>query len=61
MLRDGALRHPAPPRQPDHGNLVGADDPLEHGSPGGIGERAHDGGDGGGFGHDRHISMILMH
>ena len=29
------------------------DDPLEHGSPRGIGERTHDSVDGGDFGHRR--------
>src|SRR4051794_2887861 len=57
VLRDGALRHPAPPRQFDHGDLVGTDDPLEHGPPGGIGERAHDGIDGGGLDHANQLAF----
>jgi hypothetical protein len=50
-LGDGTLRHPTPPRQLDNGDLVGTDDPLQDGSPGGIGKGAHDGIDSGGFDH----------
>src|SRR5216684_3395821 len=57
MLGNGALRHAAAPRQLDHGNLVGPDDPLEHGAPRGIGKRAHDSVDGGGFNH----AITLVH
>src|SRR5216684_499919 len=39
MLGNGALRHAAAPRQ------------LDHGAPRGIGKRAHDSVDGGGFNH----------
>src|SRR5258705_12357011 len=56
VLRNGALRHAAPSRQFDDGDLVGADDPLKHGPPCGIGKRAHDGVDGSGFGHGKPIA-----
>src|SRR5271170_2817438 len=51
VLGDGALRYPTPPRQLDNGDLVGSGNLLEHGSPSGIGKRAHDSIDGGGFSH----------
>src|SRR5216683_6881931 len=57
MLGDGALRHAAPPRQLDHGNLVGPDDPLEYGSPSGIGEGSHHGID---IGHLRHANTLAV-
>jgi hypothetical protein len=55
MLGDGALRHAAPPSQLDHGNLVGLDDPLEYGSPSGIGESSHYGINGGEI---RHVNQL---
>jgi hypothetical protein len=60
MLGDRALGHTAAASQLDHGDLVGADDPLEHGAPGRVGKRAHDGGDGGGFNHAPYISYDLL-
>jgi hypothetical protein len=51
MLGDSGLGHTASPRQLNHGDLIGPDDPLEYGATGGIGERAHDGVNGGCFIH----------
>src|ERR1700687_1747503 len=53
VLRDGALRHITPARQLQHGDLLGLDDPLEHGPPSGIGQRPHDSVDRSGFNHGR--------
>ncbi|MCY1381464.1 hypothetical protein D9M69_693740 [compost metagenome] len=56
VLGDRTLRDAASPGQFGHGDLLRADDALENGPPGRVGEGAHDGIDGGGFGHGQDIS-----
>src|SRR5687767_1254642 len=56
VLRDRALRHPAAARELGHGDFVTPRDALEHRPPGGIGERTHDGVEGGGLDHAAMIS-----